>query len=93
MHIIKNGLKTVIFLAIGVWLYFAVESVFVQKNSILEFEQFEKLEKNSLDVALIGTSHIGCGYLPMEAFEQYGVTSYVFPTAEQPIEMSYLIAE
>lgn len=50
--------------------------------------------KNSLDVVFIGTSGTMSAYVPMQAYEDYGYTSYNFCTNERTVEsITYSIKE
>lgn len=48
-------------------------------------------EKNSIDVIVLGTSHMAYGFSPMEVYENFGIKSYNLATSVQPIQSSYYI--
>ncbi|MCR5041602.1 MAG: hypothetical protein K6C36_05800 [Clostridia bacterium] len=43
------------------------------RNPVLTYA---KLEKNTIDTVLIGTSGIHCSYIPGRAYDKYGITTY-----------------
>jgi len=55
----------------------------VYENTRAVIEKFYDLEKDSIQVALLGTSHANCGVSPMKIYEQEKITSYNFGTSAQ----------
>ena len=45
--------------------------------------------KNTIDVAMMGQSHIHCDVNPYVLFEDYGIASYDMSAAEQPLWITY----
>ena len=52
---------------------------------------FYNEEEHTIDVLICSTSHISKSILPMELYEDYGITSYNLSTSTQPIEATYYI--
>lgn len=50
---------------------------------------FYKMPENSVDVLLLGPSHIVCGVNPNLMYEQYGISAYCCGTEAQPLLGSY----
>ncbi len=49
--------------------------------------------KNSIDIALIGSSNLYSGFIPIKVWEDYGYTSTVISTPKQTVERSYAFLE
>lgn len=96
----RNLCKGLSFLMTGVLIFTILQQIIVPKQYPYEkFQDAGKLryfageKKNSIDVLLLGTSHIARGILPMEMYERYGIKSYNLATSGQPIEMTYYTLE
>ena len=50
-----------------------------------------RLERNSIDVVLVGSSHAYIGFQPMQIWEDYGIASYVAASEAQGIPCSYYV--
>lgn len=48
---------------------------------------FEQAE--TIDVIFLGTSHVYCGVSPYEIYKDFGISSYVYSSSEQPFEVTY----
>lgn len=59
------------------------------QNSGYNVYKYESEQKNSLDVLVFGSSFAYCSYSPMDAFDKYGVTSYLVAAPEQTIDKTY----
>ena len=46
-------------------------------------------DKDTIDVLFLGSSHVYCGVSPYEIYNEYGITSYVCASSEQPMWISY----
>lgn len=90
---IVSGIKFVIFVGIGVFLFFEVQNVLVAKTDAERMEQFYVLDDNSIDAVFLGTSHMQTGYSPMETFELHGISTYNLASAGQPIGVSYYLIQ
>ena len=45
--------------------------------------------ENAIDVVMMGTSHVHCGVNTAFLWEKYGIASYDYSGAEQPLWMTY----
>ncbi len=46
-------------------------------------------EEKDIDVLFLGSSHVGCGFLPMELWNDYGVSSYNLAGAGDTLPVAY----
>lgn len=81
--------KTLIFLLILALLLVWFTDVLRDKNGAETMLPYYDEPRNSLDILFIGSSHMMCGISPMELYERYGYTSYVFSSSAQVIPQSY----
>ena len=51
---------------------------------------FQSLPENSVDVLIVGSSHVMCGMNPVIFWEQEGITAYNLATRAQTLPFSYL---
>lgn len=56
-------------------------------------KEFYELEKDSIQILSVGTSHTTMGFSPMECYKNTNITSFNLSTASQPIELSYYLIE
>ena len=82
-------IRTVTFLALVAVLLITYTYIFRDKNEAAVIKPFFDEPKNSVDIVFIGSSHLMCGILPMDLYEDHGYTSYVFATSSQVIPQSY----
>lgn len=61
----------------------------VSDNTHDKVEGFYALEKNSLDVLFLGTSHAYYAFNPAVLWKETGLTSYIFAGQCQPIEVTF----
>ena len=89
----KNSLRYVIrsavFIALVVCLLISFTYIFRDKNEAYVVKPYFDEPKNSLDIVFIGSSHLMCGIMPMELYDDFGYTSYVFATSSQLLPQSY----
>lgn len=57
----------------------------------LSMNEYYKLDKNSAQMIILGSSHTTMGFSPIECYKQTGITSFNLSTAKQPIEVSYFL--
>ena len=78
----KNALKAIVFLIIQFPAF--IQLSYISRKNIEPMTRmkagFYALEKNTLDVCIIGTSGTYSAFCPMEAWKEYGFTSYNFCT-------------
>ncbi len=88
--------KTILFLLIGIILFFLITPIFIPKmvNEKLGFyraiiQGFYAEPKNSLDVVILGDSSVYKGISPIKMWEEYGFTSYNFASPSQKMWDNY----
>lgn len=90
------AVKAVLFLAIGVVLFFWLQKLFVPNDLYyrLKIDYFStQQEDDDLQVLLTGSSHMAQGVFPMQMYEENGILSYNVATSSQNIEGSYYLLE
>ena len=95
----KLFLRCVVFFAIGIILFAAIQNILVPHNDAKVYmntsgrvhEGLLALESDSVDVLFLGTSLVMFGVSPMEIYERTGICSYNLATVAQPLECSYYI--
>ena len=91
----KQILKVNIFILIFILLFYGSSEVLKRKsingawNFSIKTGGFYNLEKDSLDVIAIGSSHCYCSFNPIVMWNEKGVKSYVLSSQQQPIKASY----
>lgn len=86
---------------VGLAAIIAVTSVILSpKKEVYDVQAVERKLKdfayereNSIDLVFIGDSETYSAYIPLQMYEQYGFTSYVFGTSAQRLCDSYAILE
>lgn len=53
------------------------------------FQDFYRLEKNTVDVLFFGSSHAVCSLNPQVIYDTYGITSYNLATEQQSLVVTY----
>lgn len=93
---IACAVKFVLFLCITVLCVGAVQELLIPKyyyNSSWPttntFKNFYKLEKDSVDVLILGSSHAASGINPQIIYDEYGITSYNLGSEQQSLVISY----
>lgn len=92
---LKKLLKAVIFLAIGVAIFFGVQDILILNDITggtpgVVMDGFFDMEE-PIDVLLIGNSHIQEGFSPMQLYKNTELVSYDLSCSVQPIECSYYL--
>lgn len=80
------------FIALFLAIFTLLTLVFVPKWRGLDAEEMRGLyqeEENSIDLLLLGSCNIYSSFSPVIAYEQYGITSYVFACPDQELCISY----
>lgn len=92
---IKQGIKTIVFLAIFLILFYEANEVLKRKtlggawNFSIKTGGFYNLEENSLDYIAVGSSHCYCSINPLVVWEESGLKGYVLSSQQQPVKASY----
>lgn len=95
MNVIKNLVKTVLFLAIVVMGIWGLDSLFVAKNlegrwdTLNTANSFYDLPDDSIDVFFVGTSSIASAVDPFQLYEEYGMSAYNLGMASQSADGTY----
>lgn len=76
-------------LIISIW---RISYVLREKDGTNIQDNFRQLERDSVDVVFIGTSHQFCSINPDLLCEEYGINSFMLATSAQTIPMSYYAA-
>lgn len=92
----RNVLKSVVFLLILFCVLLAVQNVFSLKSKYGEDDEDDlgrirelfTLQKDSVDVLFVGSSHVKHSVSPLQIYEETGVTSYNLGTPSQSPEMA-----
>lgn len=63
------------------------------KNTFSKSYSFTTEPKNSIDIALIGSSDLYSGFVPVKLWDEYGYTSTVISTPKQTVSRSYTFLE
>ncbi|MCR5676367.1 MAG: DUF1574 domain-containing protein [Lachnospiraceae bacterium] len=59
------------------------------KHGVNQTRAFYAQPKNTMDVVFMGTSHIHCDIDPAVLWQNYGIASYDYSAAEQPLWITY----
>lgn len=96
MKKLATGIKALIFLIIGIIIFFFISPIFIPKTINKEkgfyraiIQGFYTEPKNSLDAVFIGDSSIYKGVSPIKIWEDYGIASYNYASPTQKIWDSY----
>lgn len=91
--LIYNLIKPAVFAILLTAILFAVYGTLKWKDNQVDYisipEQMESLEKNTVDVAFVGSSHVYRGIYPAVLWNDYGYTSYDLSVSEQDISCGY----
>ncbi len=98
---IINGFKAISFLLVLAILVIGTQKVLVNKfkyptdyeDHLGRYKEFEQLDKDTIDVISVGTSHAMYGLSPMEIYKNYGISVYNLAGSAQRIDISYLLLE
>jgi len=87
---VKRLLKAIVFFCIFVSLFYVTaQTLRFKDQGILQMEAFYRYDDNSLDVILIGSSHVGVNIDPEILLEEYGIKGYNLWAPVQPAWNSY----
>ncbi len=82
-----------LFAAVGMILFFNISEILRRKTAEESdmVHSFYAIERNTLDVLFLGSSHAYYGIQPNELWKEYGITSYSMATPEQTAAISYFL--
>lgn len=81
--------KATAFLLIFLILFQGAVNLFRTKDHFYSVNLIYDLPKNSVDVLLLGSSHMNCTISPMDLWNDYGITSFNAAIGDQSIPSSY----
>ena len=84
---IKSLAKILSFTLAVLFMLFGLSELFRNKGS--SFDSYYEQPKNSVDVIMVGSSHVYSGYIPAVMWREYGISSYNTFAWCQPIWTSY----
>lgn len=93
----KNTVRWVVssvaFCLLGLFLFGTAAEVLRKKvgDSSDMVHSFYEVEKNTMDVLVLGSSHAYSSFNPNILWETYGITSYVMASPRQPVALSYYL--
>ena len=88
---------TVLFLGIGLFLFFTVQYILTPKWSEPAYEdvkfalEFYELDRNELDVLFLGNSHLYYGVSPLKIYGDQKFVSFIIGSANQRMPISYYL--
>lgn len=85
-------IRGICFFIIFIILLLSVSKVFVPYSSetTSQTDSFYKLEKNTIDVLIVGTSTIFVGISPLQLYEEEGIVAHTRASSMQPPIITYL---
>lgn len=87
----KRGIRLLAFLIIFLVLYYFVDATLKLKSEdgIGTMKKFYSLPADTVDVLMVGSSHIGMNIDPSILWEEYGIASYSLWSGMQPVWNTY----
>lgn len=91
----KIAVKIIVFLLLFVLLFATASEVLRYKSLSGAWNMTQKIhglkneQKDSMDVLFFGSSHMYCTVSPLQLMSEYGFTSYVYCTQQQPLWATY----
>ena len=87
---IKKIIRALAFLLVLVLIYGAVDTVLkIKKDDVRTMVMFQKVEPNTIDVAIIGSSHAGMNIDNYQMWKETGIASFCLWGGMQPTWNSY----
>lgn len=83
----KEGKKVLILIAVCIMCYIAVYILLCPRSGMIK--EFYKLEDNTVDVLVVGSSNAFANFNPAVLWQQYGISSYNLGGSGQPIWNTY----
>ena len=87
----RKIIARILFIVILLSTFLIIDEVLKIKSNhgINQKESMYVQPSNSIDVVFMGTSHVHCGINTALLWEEYGIASYDYSGAEQPLWMTY----
>ncbi|PTY39721.1 SGNH/GDSL hydrolase family protein [Brachyspira hampsonii] len=88
---IKNTLKIICFIAVFIILLWTSSRVlrFKNENGIYQGDSFYEQKTNTIDLLILGSSHVHYNINPAALYNKYGIAAYNFTSGSQPIWSTY----
>lgn len=93
---IKKSVRTTIFLCLLFTMIYAINRtltpsyLYRASNPLTQtYRGFYQMERNTVDVLFLGSSHAGTGFWPQELYNEYGIRSYNLGSNSQSMWVSY----
>ena len=88
---LKSWLLRLLFLCIFIGAYHCMDILLKEKSihGILQAREMYAQPRDSIDVVFMGSSHIHCGVNTALRWTDYGIASYDYSAAEQPLWITY----
>lgn len=93
MYLNKPILKVSLFFVVGLLLFFIIQGILCSKIYDNRMSSFYEKKLDSVEVVLLGTSHMECGISPIEMYETDSIKAYNLGTTLQSIETSYYLVK
>lgn len=90
--ILKTGILLIVFTAVVIVSVLRVSYILREKEAIFVWDNYNQLEKDSVDMIFIGSSHQFCTINTDLLYEEYDINSFMLATSAQTIPMSYYAA-
>ena len=89
MNYMRKIIARILFIVILLSTFLIIDEVLKIKSNhgINQKESMYVQPSNSIDVVFMGTSHVHCGINTALLWEEYGIASYDYSGAEQPLWM------
>lgn len=96
---IRSAVKAMAFAAVLISALFITKRIlvprYVYQNSVIAststMEGFYKLKRNSVDVLILGSSHLADGLIPQEIYDGSGITSYNLSFEQESSMLGYYL--
>ncbi len=101
MKLIKDLIKAVLFLAIGIFLFLGLQEFITPRwnypntteNIYTQITAFENMDEDIEQVIFLGTSHMMRGVSPLDIYKEEHIVTYNLGTSIQTLEGSYFLAK
>ena len=92
-NIVRTIIFSLVLIAGVLWMGYFFQPTFSLENNYIGKKAFNKEPKNTVEVALIGSSVLYHGVSSMEMYEDRGISSWNLGSSAQPVSSSYYILQ
>lgn len=92
----KRFLKAIFFTIVCFTCISVTTTIFTYENGMENgkgMREFYQMDNDEIQVLVIGSSHTGLGFSPLEMYKNTKITSYNLSSQKQPVALSYFLAE